>query len=75
MGTGLGGTKWAKIHARANNKLWHQAGGAPNGLKFTRAQTINYMGAGLVGTKWAKMRMHFSQFVAKSLANLCTHNA
>jgi len=22
MGAGLGGTKWAKIHARANSKLW-----------------------------------------------------
>jgi len=34
MGAGLGGTKWAKIHERTNNKFWalgwEGGGGAGN---------------------------------------------
>jgi len=39
MGAGLGGTKWAKIHERTNNKFW----------------ALGWEGGGGGGTKWAKI--------------------
>jgi len=39
-GVRLGGTKWAKICERANNKLWVPGWGAPNVLIFARSRKV-----------------------------------